>query len=117
LEKKLFRVEVCLYVMAQDEYEACWAAANAQFQVFECAAAEAKTVDPGWEDAVPYNADDDRTCSEIITQPVRARPSRAKPVPVSRRRTVNPVATEIDALLKQFGPLTLVPRSPKRDSQ
>jgi hypothetical protein len=117
LEKRLFRVEVGLYVMAQDEYEACWAATNAQFQVFECAAAEAKTVDPCWDDAVPYNADDDRTCSEIMSKPVRARRSRAKQGLVSRRRSANPVATGIDTLLKQLGPLTLVSRSPKRDSQ
>jgi hypothetical protein len=67
MNKKLHRVEVVLYVMAEDESDACWAATHARFDVFECAAKEAETLDSGWEDAVPYNSDDDRTCSEIFT--------------------------------------------------
>jgi hypothetical protein len=67
MNRKLHRVEVVLYVIAEDEFDACWAATNARFDVFECMAEEAKTIDPGWENAVPYNAEDDRTCSEIFT--------------------------------------------------
>lgn len=67
MNKKLHRVEVVLYVMAEDEYDACWAATNARFDVFECAAEEAKTVAPEWESAIPYNSEDDHTCSEIFT--------------------------------------------------
>jgi hypothetical protein len=66
MKQKLHRVEVVLYVMAEDESDACWVATHARFDVFECYAREAKAIDPGWEDAVPYNADDERTCSEII---------------------------------------------------
>jgi len=71
MEKKLYRVKVCLYVMAEDEYDACWAATNSHFDVFECIADKAKTIDPGWEEAVPYNSDDDRTCSEILANKMR----------------------------------------------
>jgi hypothetical protein len=67
MDKKLHRVDVVLYVMAQDEFDACWAATNVRFESFECTAEEAKSLDPGWEEAVPYNADDDRTCAEIFT--------------------------------------------------
>jgi hypothetical protein len=66
MNKKLHRVEVVLYVMAEDEFDACWAATNVPFDVFECVAEEAKSLDPGWEEAVPYNSDDDRTCAEIL---------------------------------------------------
>jgi hypothetical protein len=66
MNKKLHRVEVVLYVLAEDEFDARWAATNARFDVFECTAQEAATIDPGWENAVPYNAEDDRTCAEIF---------------------------------------------------
>jgi hypothetical protein len=68
MEKKLYRVKVVLYVMAENEYDACAAATNAQFDIFECEAERTRSVDPGWEDAVPYNSDSDRTCSQIIKQ-------------------------------------------------
>lgn len=71
MEKKLYRVKVCLYVMAENEYDACWAATNSHFDIFECVADKAKTIEPGWEDAVPYNSDDDRTCSEILGDKMR----------------------------------------------
>lgn len=71
MNKKLHRVEVVLYVIAEDEFDACWAATNARFDVFECVAEEAKTIAPGWEDAVPYNSEDDRTCSEIFASSVQ----------------------------------------------
>lgn len=67
MNKKLHRVDVVLYVLAEDEFDACWAATNARFDVFECVAEEAKTIAPGWENAIPYNADDNHTCAEIFT--------------------------------------------------
>ena len=66
MEKKLFRVKVILYVMAENESEACVAATNARFDIFECTARKATHLDPGWETAIPYNYHDYRTCAEIL---------------------------------------------------
>ena len=66
MEKKLYRVKVVLFVMAENESDACMAATQARFDIFECTAKKAEFVDSGWNDAIPYNADDDRTCSEIM---------------------------------------------------
>ena len=55
MEKKLYRVKVVLYVMAENESEACVAATRARFDIFECAAKKAENVDSEWKDAVPYN--------------------------------------------------------------
>ena len=75
MEKKLYRVKVVLFVMAENESDACAAATQARFDIFECAAKKAENVDPEWKDGIPYNADDDRTCSEIMTnKPQTARP-------------------------------------------
>jgi hypothetical protein len=52
--------------MAENEYDSSRAAIQAQFDVFECVARKAKTLDPKWNDAIPYNSDDSRTCSEIL---------------------------------------------------
>ncbi len=80
MNKKLYRVAITLYVMAEDKYDACWAATNARFDVFECVAEEAKNPDPGWEDAVPYNADDERTCAEILASQPQAAPLPPPPI-------------------------------------
>ncbi len=66
MEKKLYRVKVTLYVMAENESDACVAATNAKFDIFECTARKADHLDPGWEDAIPYNSDDMRTCGEVL---------------------------------------------------
>ena len=66
MEKKLYRVKIVLFVMAENEADACMAATQARFDIFECAATKAESVDPEWNDAIPYNADDERTCSEIM---------------------------------------------------
>ena len=79
MEKKLFRVKVVLYVMAENESEACVAATNARFDIFECAARKAEFLDPAWEDAIPYNSDDDRTCSEIMSNKQRTIRPEAQP--------------------------------------
>ncbi len=68
MEKKLYRVKVDLYVMAEDEAEACAAATRARFDIFECTARKADYVTPEWNDAIPFNADDERTCAEIMTE-------------------------------------------------
>ncbi len=66
MEKKLHRVKVILYVMAENESDACLAATKANFDIFECRARKADRLESGWEDAVPYNADGERTCAEIL---------------------------------------------------
>ena len=66
MEKKLYRVKVVLFVMAENESEALVATTRARFDIFECAATKAEYVDLEWNDAIPYNADDERTCSEIV---------------------------------------------------
>jgi hypothetical protein len=67
MEKKLFRVRVILYVMAENESEARVAATNADFDIFECTASKATRLEPGWEEAIPYNAEDARTCTQIFS--------------------------------------------------
>jgi hypothetical protein len=75
MEKKLYRVKVVLFVMAEDQAEACMAATQARFDILECSARKAEYVAPEWDDAIPYNADDERTCAEILGYtPQTARP-------------------------------------------
>lgn len=68
MEKKLYRVKVILYVMGENQSEARLAATQARFDIFECAASRAETVDPEWMDAIPFNADDERTCAQILAE-------------------------------------------------
>ena len=67
MEKKLYRVKVVLFVMADDEAAACAAATRARFDIFECTARKAEYIDPEWNEAIPFNADDERTCAEIMS--------------------------------------------------
>lgn len=71
MEKKLYQVKIVLFVMAENESDACVAATRARFDIFECAAKKAEYVAPEWNDAIPYNADDDRSCAEIINNKPR----------------------------------------------
>lgn len=66
MEKKLYCVKVILYVMAENASEACVVATRAPFDIFECTARKAERIDVGWSDSIPYNADDDRTCAEVM---------------------------------------------------
>ena len=75
MEKKLYCVRVNLYVMAENASEACVAATKAPFDIFECTARKAERIDIGWEDSVPYNADDDRTCAEVMASEQGIQPS------------------------------------------
>jgi hypothetical protein len=67
MEKKLYRVKVVMFVMAEDEAAACAAATRARFDIFECTARKAEYIDPEWNEAIPYNTDDERTCAEIMS--------------------------------------------------
>jgi hypothetical protein len=64
--------------MAENESAARLAATQSHFDIFECAARKANFIDTAWNDSIPYNADDDRTCSEIMAnnQPVAPREAR-----------------------------------------
>jgi hypothetical protein len=68
MPKKLYRVKVVLYVMAENESEARVAATNARFDIFECTARKAERIDPGWDNAIPYNAEDESTCAEVFAR-------------------------------------------------
>jgi hypothetical protein len=82
MSKKLYKVKVTLYVMAENESEARLAATNAKFDIFECTARKADDVDAGWENAIPYNANDDRTCAEILASQLSIKPDgSAMPLP------------------------------------
>jgi hypothetical protein len=67
MAKKLYCVRVTLYVMAENASGACVAATTAPFDIFECRARKADHVDEEWENAIPYNADDERTCAEVLS--------------------------------------------------
>lgn len=66
MEKKLYCVRVTMFVMAENASGACVAATKAPFDIFECHARKADHVDEEWENAIPYNADDERSCGEIL---------------------------------------------------
>ncbi len=75
MEKKLYCVRVTLYVMAENASGACVAATRAPVDIFECHARKAEHVDDGWAIAIPYNAEDNRTCAEILETQKASRPS------------------------------------------
>jgi hypothetical protein len=79
MEKELYRVKVILFVMAENESAARVAATQARFDIFECAAKRAENVDAEWNDSIPYNADDDRTCQEIMTTKMQTARPKARP--------------------------------------
>ncbi len=77
MEKKLYCVRVTLYVMAENASGACVAATKAPFDIFECHARKADHVDDEWENAIPYNADDDRDCGAVLAKEKAIRTSAA----------------------------------------
>ncbi|RPI94104.1 MAG: hypothetical protein EHM40_07695 [Chloroflexi bacterium] len=94
--KKLYHVKVVLYVMAENESEARVAATNARFDIFECTAKKARNVELGWNNSIPYNADDDRTCAEIlVSQPQSMGPVNPSPTAVKQRRPGKWIITNV----------------------
>lgn len=63
--KKLFKVEIMVYVMAEDEYDAAMIATR-ECQPEEADVEEADNVDSRWWKAIPYGSTTDATCGEII---------------------------------------------------
>jgi hypothetical protein len=66
MKKNLYRVDVVLYIMAEDEDEACAAATEIKFDIFECSSSPARFIEPFWENSIPYNSDNNLTCKEIL---------------------------------------------------
>lgn len=79
MEKKLYCVRVVLFVMAENESDARVAATRSQFDIFECTARKAKNIKPEWKDAIPFNANDERTCSEIMNGKQKTNSPAARP--------------------------------------
>jgi hypothetical protein len=103
MEKKLFRVRVILYVMAENESEACVAATNARFDIFECTARKADHLELGWENAVPYNSGDYRTCAEILADQQRVLYSPA-PSQIDPGRMRSMLPTQSNSQASQASP-------------
>jgi hypothetical protein len=97
MEKKLYRVKVVLFVMAENESDARMAATRAKFDIFECTARKAKDIDPEWSDAVPYNADDERVCSEILINRQQAIYAKPNPVKLPQNTNVHPPRSSISS--------------------
>ena len=66
--KKLYEVQMTVYVMAEDEAQAHFAAIDNGVEIpFEdCEIYEARVVPAAWIDSIPYGSDDDKTCWEIL---------------------------------------------------
>ena len=65
--KKLYQVEITVFVMADDKDEAA-SIASVEAQPEDCEVWEARSVQSEWWDAIPYGADDDMKCGEILKQ-------------------------------------------------
>ena len=66
--KKLYEVEMTVYVMAANEIEAHEAATDFEVEIpfADCEIYEAGAVNSSWMEAIPYGSDDDKTCREIL---------------------------------------------------
>lgn len=69
--KKLYEVEIKVYVMAEDKEDALYIASR-ECQPEEAEAYEAESVDALWWKSIPYGSDDDKTCGEIIGEMIAA---------------------------------------------
>ncbi len=67
--KKLYEVEMVVYVMAENENEAHEAANDFEVDIpfFDCKIYEAVSDYSNWMDAIPYGSDDDKTCREVLS--------------------------------------------------
>jgi len=66
MEKKCIASKWFLFVMAEDEGEACVAATGA-LRHLRLYGQESRIYRTGMDDAIPFNADDERTCAEIMS--------------------------------------------------
>ena len=66
--KKLFEVNIRLYVVAEDPSEAEYEAMKVSDpDTCDVEVSEAKTVDSVWANVLPFGAEDDRTCKEYLS--------------------------------------------------
>jgi hypothetical protein len=63
MDKQLYRVNVVLYVLAENEAEARLAATQARFHILETTAQKVDAFDLEWNDALSYFADNERPSS------------------------------------------------------
>lgn len=59
MDKQLYRVTVVLYVLAENEAEACLAATQARFHILETTAKKVDAFDLEGNDALAYTADNE----------------------------------------------------------
>jgi hypothetical protein len=71
--KKLYSVEITVYVMAEDDDEAKRVAVK-NCEEDSAEAWQAKSVAHEWYDAIPFGADDDMKCGEILKLQRAAQP-------------------------------------------
>ena len=66
--KKLYMVEMMIMVMAEDKDDAIDVATGYGVEIssHDCDVTEVVGVPQSWEDAIPFGADDDRTCKDIL---------------------------------------------------
>ncbi len=63
--KHLYKIEMLAYVMAENSFEAEHLAVRNAPNIL-CEAYPAHCVDGEWWDWIPFGADDDRTCGQIL---------------------------------------------------
>jgi hypothetical protein len=104
MDKKLYRVRVVLYVMAENESEARLAATQARFDIFECTAKKVERIEPDWENAIPYNSDDYRSCAEVLAgQPPVVHPAALFPAGAIRQQPQVRTSFTINAVQESAG--------------
>jgi len=113
MEKKLYCVRVVLYVMAENESEARLVATRARFDIFECTARKADIIHPDWKDAIPYNTDDERTCSEIMLNGQKMTTPEAQLINLPASMKAGMRAFEIDNCLSSSGNRPDISQDPK----
>ncbi len=70
--KKLYRVETSYYVMAENREDARTVRPRFLDLDLDVSIEEATSVDYSWRDAIPFEADGDKTCGEILKEQQRA---------------------------------------------
>lgn len=64
--KKLYEVTIGMMIMAEDEEDALFQARMADIGACNVEVVEAASILPGWSDAIPFGAEDDRICKELL---------------------------------------------------
>ena len=68
MKKKLYEVQMSVYVMAENEVLAHSVATgyDVEISIEDCEIFEATAVPQPWFDSIPYGSDDDKKCREIL---------------------------------------------------